>query len=152
MLSFSVLRCMSEQRNDNHFAGGQAETQGLLASCWIIHVCPSLATSQMQMCTCSNEKQAPCRKNKLVTQIYNIHYEQESTHSSFARGQNCLGCSWPTPHRSIFFWRFRVHAGQHKNVDNTLLINRNSPLEEQGETQGLQNDSESTAKWPTALL
>lgn len=40
----------------------------------------------------------------------------------------------------LFFQSSCVHAGQHKNVDNTLLINRNSALEEQGENQGLRNE------------
>lgn len=79
---------------------------------------------------------------KKLSQIYNIHHKQESTDSSFDKGQTdiCLRWSWPTAHRSIF-QSSSLHAGQHKNVDNTLLINRKSALEKQGEAHGLWNES-----------
>lgn len=40
----------------------------------------------------------------------------------------------------LFFQSSHVHAGQHKNVDNTLLINGASALEKQRKTQLLWNE------------
>lgn len=43
----------------------------------------------------------------------------------------------------LCFQSSHVHAGQQKNVDNTLLINGASALEAQGKTQWLWNESRS---------
>lgn len=129
--------------------GGQAERQSSHAgfTCKLLNYsCLSTSLATSHRCNCLH---AVMQSRLLVEKVHFSHKSIIFTtkrnpwiHSLTRARQTSASDVVDLKHTGLFFFQSScVHAGQHKNVDNTLFLNRKSALEEQGETQRLRNES-----------
>lgn len=96
-----------------------------------------------QRCNClQNYKIGSLGGSKFATKSYNNQHKHVNPRNrSLTRARQTSASDVADLQPSgLFFQSSHVHAGQHKNVDNTLLINGASALEKQRKTQLLWNE------------
>lgn len=137
MLSISVLKCMSEYWWTMITLWGGARQKGQSQSsnpglaCKLLNY-SCLSTSLATSCRCSC-LHAELQNRLLVGKISLSHRSTIFTTNrnpwihplTRARQTSASNVADLQP-TGLFFQRSGVHAGRHKNVDNTLLINRKS--------------------------